>query len=102
VTADVEAMVSPDGDVEVMLAVEDQQRRWFRRSVTYLSRAEARRVANDLLEAAGFQYAAVLDEELARLKEAADTTTSVEDHERLVMLRSMVQVMRKMFPEAAH
>ena len=48
-------------------------------------------MANDLLEAAGFQYAAVLDEELARLKEAADTTTSVEDHERLVMLRSMVQ-----------
>lgn len=95
-------MVSPSGDVEVALTVDDGQRRMFRKPTTvYLDRAEARRVANDLLEAAGFQYAAVLDEELARLQEAADTTTSVEDYERLVMLRSMVQVMRRMFPEAA-
>ena len=96
---EVESVLNPEGEPEVALTVEDQGRRWFRQATTYLRGYEARQLAYELLEAAGFHYAAVLDEELEQLKEVADNTTSIEDYERLVMLRSMVQVMRKMFPE---
>jgi hypothetical protein len=100
-TVDVESVLSPDGHPEVALTVAGPGGRWFRRTPepVYLSQAEARHLAHQLLEAAGFHYAAILDDELAQLQEAADQTTSVQDYQRLVMLKSMVQVMRKMFPE---
>jgi hypothetical protein len=100
VTVDVDSVLSPEGDFKVALTV-DQGSRWFKPKPVHLSRYGARHLAYRLLEAAGFHYAAVLDEELDQLQAAADSTTSVEDYERLVMLRSMVQVMRKMFPKAA-
>jgi hypothetical protein len=78
--------------------------RWFTRypDPVYLTRQEARQLAHQMLEAAGFQYAAILDQELEQLQQEADQTTSIQDYERLVMLRSMVQVMRRMFPESVN
>jgi hypothetical protein len=99
IRVEVESVLSAEGEPEVELLV-DQGHRWFRSRPVYLSRSEARQLAYELLEAAGFHYAAVLDEELAQLQEAADATTSVADYERLVLLKSMVQLMRKMFPKA--
>lgn len=99
-TVEVQSELSPEGEFTVTLLI-DQGRRWFRAKPVHLSQQEARQLAYELLEAAGVHYAAVLDNELAQLEEAAKNTSCVQEYEQLVMLRSMVGLMRRMFPEAA-
>src|SRR4029450_10927984 len=60
IRVEVESVLSAEGEPEVELLV-DQGHRWFRSRPVYLSRSEARQLAYELLEAAGFHYAAVLD-----------------------------------------
>lgn len=91
---EVQSVLAPDGEPVVELFV-DRGRRWVKSKPVYLAQHEARQLAHELL-------AVALDEELAKLEEAADNTTSAAEHERLVMLRDMVRLMRRMFPEPAH
>jgi hypothetical protein len=95
---EVESGLGSDGDLQVALTL-DRPSRWFKPKPIYLTQWEARRLGHELLKAAGNDYVTVLDEELAQLKEAINSTTSVEDHDRLVMLRDMVKVMKRMVAE---
>jgi hypothetical protein len=98
---EVESVLSPDGEPKVALTDPRPVGRVIKHypEPVYLTRQEARQLAHQMLEAAGYQYAAILDEELDHLQKEAEATTSVAEYERLVLLKSMVQMMRRMFPE---
>jgi hypothetical protein len=103
-TIEVEAMMSPTGEFEVALTV-DQGSRWFKPKPVYLTKGRAQQLARELMNATGFAPDVVLDEEEVTLRKGlADPELGYRDRCEIETALAVVGLVRRLWygGEAIH
>jgi hypothetical protein len=96
---EIESVLSPDGEFAVELTMPVTPR-WFKRipEPIYLTKAEARQLSRELMQATGFTPHVVLDEEEVKLRrDLADPDLGYRDRQDIEVALAVVGLIRRMW-----